>query len=633
MLILELAVQAVRGFSPSARIALRPGYVGLQSPGELPAPLSGLLVALCFPDGRGGDGAFLAPGAKTGKAGLSIQGSDQLVYRLVRELGGQGALHKLNRATNQFEVVTQDSAEMVQVLRGAVGFPQRSTFEQLFTFSVGQLPTRRPRPKKKAPAAEKAAGPRLASSFDAPVQAAGDVAAARAQLAKLEAEVVVANEVGDLQFKIDGLGAELFKLEARTKDYLEMKARVAEAQQKLEGLPTPEKLQVPPETFARMRGFDEEKKKFREAMQRLEAEKESAQSAEVYVPDPVIRDPRFLGSLAAGLACVAGGVFLEGTARYLALLGVPAFTFAALLALRYIEELQRAGKQGATAGVFAGREKKLTDEFAALEATVDKAIASVGANSIEDFFSILRQAESLRPEVEQLEAQLGRFESDPEFRAIPRRIAEIKQQQEAGNDRLLAVSGGFMRDPREIEREIARLKESLALAEAPQQAAAPVSGLHAIATGPGETFEDPMPALLRLAADLFATDVPTLWTALQPRAVQYLQALSDRRYHGLDVDLDGNATVHAPGRSLALGELPGRDLDLVFLAVRLTVVEKFSGQGKIPVIFEDAFAAALDPAKQPLLARMLKHLGTLTQVLHVTPAGQNAAAADAQVAL
>src|SRR2546421_581926 len=71
MLLLELAVQAVRGFSPSVRVALKPGFVVLKSPAEAPAPVAGLISALCFPDGRGQDAASVAPGQKAGKAGVT----------------------------------------------------------------------------------------------------------------------------------------------------------------------------------------------------------------------------------------------------------------------------------------------------------------------------------------------------------------------------------------------------------------------------------------------------------------------------------------------------------------------------------------------------------------------------------
>src|SRR5258706_11395247 len=105
MLLLELAIQSVRGFSPSIRVALKPGLVVLKSPAEAPAPMAGLLSSLCYPDGKGQDVSFVAPGQKSGKAGVSFQASDHAVWRLVKVLGGQGALHKLNVATRQYEVV------------------------------------------------------------------------------------------------------------------------------------------------------------------------------------------------------------------------------------------------------------------------------------------------------------------------------------------------------------------------------------------------------------------------------------------------------------------------------------------------------------------------------------------------
>ena len=155
MLLLELAVQSVKGFSPSVRIALKPGFVVLKSPADAPAPVAGLIAALCYPDGKGQDSAFLAPGQKTGKAGVSFQANDNGVWRLVKELGGQGSLHKLNLTTRQYEVVTKDANEMQSTLRQHVGLPPRATYEAIFTLTPGQFPTRRAsvkveRQKKKA---------------------------------------------------------------------------------------------------------------------------------------------------------------------------------------------------------------------------------------------------------------------------------------------------------------------------------------------------------------------------------------------------------------------------------------------------------------------------------------------------
>ena len=154
-------------------------------------------------------------------------------------------------------------------------------------------------------------------------------------------------------------------------------------------------------------------------------------------------------------------------------------------------------------------------------------------------------------------------------------------------------------------------------------------GFAPVATGPSETFDDPAAPLMMIATDLFAADIPSLWSVLHDRAVQYLTALTDRRYHGIQLDKDGHATLEAPGRTLSARELPGKDLDLMYVALRLTLIEKAAASHKLPVVIEDTFNTVIDAAKQPLFGRMVKHLGSLTQVLHVSGAGQSASLADA----
>ena len=65
----------------------------------------------------------------------------------------------------------------------------------------------------------------------------------------------------------------------------------------------------------------------------------------------------------------------------------------------------------------------------------------------------------------------------------------------------------------------------------------------------------------------------------------------------------------------------------------MTLVEKYSAQQKLPMVLEDAFASVIEPSKQQLFWRMLKHMGTLTQVLHVTGQAQQVTTADVTVAL
>ncbi len=627
MVFLELAAQAVRGFSPSIRVALKPGYSVLQAPGDLPAPLAGLIVALSFPDGRGGDSAFLAPGAKAGRAGLSIQGNDGSVWRIVRDLGGAGGLHKLNRATNQFDVVSQDALEMGQALRAGAGFPARSTWEQLFTLTGPQLPTRRPKgPARPAGgAAAKPAAKLPSAAWN--MEAAGGAPAGEdpQKVAALEAELVTSKRAAEVQFKLDGINTELFGIESKRKGWDELEQRLEAARQDLQKADA--QGGAAEDIIARARRYPDEKRRHEEQVNRLRDEQQSARDNVPQLPPPLRSDQRFLGALAGGLALFIGALFLEGAYRYLALLSMVPFTLAALLALRFIEDLQRAGRSGGKLEVLEGREKKLVDDFALTTMVVQKAFAQVGAETLEDFLAVMERRAGLQEQVRQLESEWAQAQTSPEYSSLAAQAAHLKTQQEACTQELLSMSGGYVRDVRDIERELARFKEP-APAPAPRPSVSG-EGFAPVTTGPTETWEDPTPPLLMLATDLFATDVPSLWSVLHDRALQYLTALTDRRYHGISVDKDGHATLEAPGRTLSARELPGKDLDLMYLALRLTLIEKAAPAHKLPVVIEDTFNTVFDAAKQPLFGRMVKHLGSMTQVLHVSGAGQNAAVADA----
>ncbi len=622
MLILELAIQSVRGFSPSARVALKPGYIGLKSPTEIPAPLAGLFLAIAYPDGRGGESSFLAPGASSGRAGFSVQARDGTIWRLVRDLGGPGALHRLNPQSGQFEVVTDDAGEIAQQVRAAVGFPVRTTLEQVFTFTAGQLPTRRLKAPKSGPS-----GTRIVPAFQPQGGSGspGNVEETRAKIAQAEVELAKSKHVAEVQFRLDGAQSEIYRVEQQLKVVTDKRAELAGVRQEIEQCPTPQSLGLPQDIGDRVRRDQETTKRFKEASRKLAEEREVALAAGKVVVPPLIKDTRFLAAFVGGLVVMLGSAFLEGNSRYFALLGLPAFTFATLLALRYIEELQFAGREAAKTEVFDLREKKLKDEYAQQHDMVQSAFEKVNATTEEEFFTALSKSFTLTPRMEQLAEEVARLEADPAIANLPQELAHHQRELEQTNAEVMELSGGYMRDAREIEREIEYLQGLLA----PAAARGGPGEFTPAGNGPEEPREDPVPALMGLGADLLATDVPTLWSVMRDRVVQYLGALTDRRYHGVDVDQDGFALVQAPGREIAAGELPGRDLDLLYLALRLTLIEKTAGQARFPVIFEDSVSAIIEPAKQPLFGRMLKHLGTLTQVLHVTGVGQTASAADA----
>jgi hypothetical protein len=610
MLLLELAVQSVRGFSPSVRVALKPGFVVLKSPTESPAPVAGLIASLCYPDGKGQDAQFVSPGQRSGKAGVSFQANDNGVWRLVKDLGGQGSLHKLNLSTRQYEVVTQDANEMQTALRSQVGFPPRATFEAIFTLTPSQLPTRRAsvkieRQKKKA-------------GMDAAVE--------ESKLKGLRQELARAKEAGELQYRLDGLTSDVYKLEAQQKALDDLRAQLDAARAELANAPTPERLGFPQDIVERVRRYPDEKKKHNEAVRRVVEERDDAGlGGASFRVAPVYTDTRFIASMVAGAAMLVLGALSDGALHYVALLAIAPFTFSALLSLRYIEELQGQARKGSKDDIYELRIKKMRDEFGLFEAQVNGAMEAVGAATRDEFYAAMEKPEALKTRVAEVQVQYAEAQADPENADLTSRIASLKQDAEELNQRLLEGGGaaGYGRSEHEIQKDISRAEEVLERARNPEDA-------FGIANNPAEFHEDPTPALMVLACDLFQLDMATMWGQLKDRTVQYLTALADRRYHAAEVDSTGHGFVHAPGRKVPVTELVGKDLDLWYLSLRLTLAEKYSTRARVPVVIEDGLLGIVEDSKLPLLNRMLKHLGTLTQVVHVVGARRESVADEGQ---
>ncbi len=633
----EVAVQNVRGFSPQGRFALKPGFLVIKPPGNEITPLAGLALALLYADGRGGDAAFSAQGQKSGKAALTMLGQDNLTYRLLRELGASGTLHKQTAPGQPPELISQDTAQITQALRAQVGLPSRSAFDQLYCLMPSHFPSRKPRVRTsktdvKRPSlpgvGSSPGGHGLASNPSMPALAstqavapAEDIPAAEARVKELEQELVKSREMEDLQFKLDGLNSQLFEVDRKLKSTEGLKVAIRDAEAAWNAAPTPESVGLPLDILQRVERYPKVLARKEDALNRLAQEREQEAQAAPSAVEPLKENKQFLAGLGAGTLFLGLGVVLgtvvDANWRYLTLLDIPAFGWAAMQALRYVDELSRTTDVGRKEGMFAAREKKILEEFEAEAAPVRKALKVLELENPEDIPGVFERKALLEHKANELREQLATMEANPEFVAAAEQRESIKQQID---ELSVAVgkAGSFVRDLREVERELSRTKESIALAKAGHAPVAAAAGAGEAAAAAGGPLEDPSPVLMTLAADLLSTDIMTMSGMLRDRCTQYLSALTDRRYLGVEWDEGGRASVFVPGQQLLVSEIPPRDVDMYYLALRLTVVEKVSARVKYPFILENPFAG-MDEVKLPLIARMLKHLGTLTQVLLVTP--------------
>lgn len=653
MLLLELAAQGVRGFSPSARMQFKAGYNALVPPQGAASGLVPLLIALLYGDGRGGDGALAASAGA--RAGLSLQARDGSTYRLMRVLGSGGALHRLEPG-GRWSVVSQDSVEIATALRGALGLPSRGQFEALFCFDAQMFPSKRPAPMPRlgtpGPALQRPAPEVRALRPNALVEAAMAAAAStpsrprggersRQELERLRREVAVGKETDEVQYKLEGLQQKLFDLDHKLKELERLRAEAQAARASIEGAPGLEALDLPKDALERAARFDEARQRRDEALEKLREEQRAAQEASQVPPLPLWRARHFPLAAGTGAAMLAlAAVFRGSPWGYLGLLDIPVFGYAGMVALEWIGELQAYEGLARKQSIFRDREQKIEAAFESEHLPIKSAMKLLGVERGADLLEHFERRAAAESAAQEAEARLAAAEADPETASLRSQQARLRAEVEALDAKLAGLGASATRDWREAEREIAELERAqsapaetaappIASEPAPSSAAEP-SGV-AAGSAAGALREDPGPGLLGLAEDLFpGLSLEALAEGLRERAGQYFAALTEQRFSGLELDERARVQALAPGRAIPAGALETGDLDLLYLALKLSLVERAAAAGKIALLLNEPFAA-LPPPVQQLLARSLKLIASQTQVIHATALPANHTAADAVV--
>jgi hypothetical protein len=177
--------------------------------------------------------------------------------------------------------------------------------------------------------------------------------------------------------------------------------------------------------------------------------------------------------------------------------------------------------------------------------------------------------------------------------------------------------GGFVRDVRSIEMEIQRLE-----AEASSPAPAP-----ARAVAPKPSGSEPLRGLLERAGAEMGASPSSVGRTLAAKASQALAGLSFQRFSAVQVDDRGGLHAVVGGRPSPAMTLPPADRDLVYLAMKLALLEHALQGSKAVAMVDDAFAGLSDGARR-YAARLLKQIARGTQILHATTDAVFRAAAD-----
>jgi hypothetical protein len=615
VLVLEIAAQGVRGLAPAGgRFALKAGYNVVAADGPT---LRRLVEAMLHPDAADGEAiprAAAAPGGGAARAGLSLVGDDGVTYRLLRDFGGGCQLHRFDPARRAFALVAQDLPGIGAFLAGAPGVPPRQRFDGALSLAAADLPSRQP-----------AAGLRGAAAAGTARRALSPEEAERKRAA-LRAELEKATAAGDIQYRLDGLQSRLFKLEEVLKEGDKIREGMASSEVALVDLgPAAEAIDRVAGLDQKLVAFEKASAKRDENLARL-GEDLAASEESARRPAPPWKDPQVLAGTALGVAAVAlgaaGASAGQGGLRYLALLDIPAFGWAAWAALRWVRALEASEQTGRRRRLAGEREHKVLEQYERDTREVKALMKALGVGTLNDLREVVGRLADARSVMEEWRQRLAAWEATPENRQAAAEKERVQEELAEYEGQLAAEAGGYVRDPQTIEAEMARLEADLA---APPPAAGPVAqAAPAVAV-------DPLRAALERGAAALGGTPAAVARAIQPRVGQLLPALSAQRFGAVLVDERGNVSVQGGGRAIPAGTLPPADRDLVWLAVKLGVLEQALSRGRTVALLEDVFAGLPDGARRSVTG-LLKQLGRSGQIVHATQDPLCRQAADHQAA-
>ncbi len=606
MVILEIAAQGVRGLTlPGGRAALRAGYNVVAADG---AVLRRLLEALLWPDPRDAETvprASSGPGGAGVRAGLTVMGSDGLTYRLVRDLAGGCQLHRFDAERRSFSLVSQDLAGIARYLLGPVGLPERPRFSALLALAASELPSKQP-----TAGLGGAGGPAI------PARKPLTAEQARKRIAELKAELVRAQSADKLQYRLDGLQSRLFKLEEQLRSGEKIREGLEAAEAALRELgPLSEALGRLGDVDVRLAAFEKAAARRDEALARVAEERQALEGeAARGAPPPFWKDPRFLAGAGAGLAALVAGAAGRGSSepglRYLALLDLPASGYAAWTALRWVGEIEAGERSGRRRKVVEERERKVLEQYERDTAEVRAVMKAQGFSALADLREAVGRLADAQSVAAEWRRRLAELETEPGSRSAREERDRVQAEIQTIEEQLASEAGGYVREPRSIEAEIARVEAEAAAPPAPAVAAAP-------APQPPPGGGDALRGLLERAARELGTSPAGAVRAVQKRLAEVVPLLSAQRLDGCVADDRGNVVVRTAGRAVPSLTLPPADRDLIFLALKLAFAEQSLAATRCTAFFEDAFAGLPDGVRRAA-ARLLKQAARSAQILHAT---------------
>lgn len=522
MIVVELALQGIKGFPELVRLRMKPGLnVARPSDRALGTALFDAFYHTLFPDpARHNATAHLVMSrADRSRAALTFFGRDRITYRLIREAdSGAIKLYKFDQATKQYQLFTDATKDAANYVRVQQHLPDEVSFERLFVFSPESMPSRRDRARTKsgapltsfvaaAPSAPGMPGMQhhhLSGVMARPESALGAAppralshmsgvmpgtfgsslnvtnALVQSELAEsdsvrpesiekpsskedAQAELAKLRRQLDTQMRAERAHDEIDQLNARKFELTEKVERLTRAKAELDQFqreaPSGDLTNLPAGFTDRLRHYEELQAKYDDDRAKLEDELIGLEHEERNTAiQPLEKDPYFLGGVAGGV----GALVLAGTlaAPLLALMNVACALVAGGAALRFVSDLEGRARRGARQTAAKDRIARLEKQHNLDTGATRRLMAKLAVDSPAELLERLEAHEKIEHQRTIAQETYASLMRDPELSSATAELSAIERRLEALEADVMASTGALL-SVDTLNRRIDRLAEQL----------------------------------------------------------------------------------------------------------------------------------------------------------------------------
>lgn len=455
--------------------------------------------------------------------------------------------------------------------------------------------------------------------------------AIKKRIEQLQEELILVEQIGQIQFQVDGLQSHVFEIETKLKEIKVIDEKIASIDKELDKLKAVENM--PAGIDLKVKSLKEQEEAKNKELLTLNKELQySRQELNKYTGFPFYKEKIFIAGVSTAipfliaqfvLTVVTENPLVETITKFFPIIWLSGWGLLTYTAWNEISRRDKEKKAQKRLKDAQERIKTVEKKYEVEAVLLRNLLQQARLSSSEDLLDALENIKMLKDEKKQLDEEKKVLRAKYNLDALLNQKKELENTIKENEKRLLEA-GGFSNDPNEIRKEIERLTATISPQKETRKRTAEKREHSAkktderVFTQLPVSSELPLLHILNLTSNLMKKSIAELLGIAEELLNSNLSHLSGGMYTALHLGENKEVfSVTKDGRELQWKELSPSSREAIYFGLKFTMLEKIIEFNPLPIILDEPFVFS-DEMRIIEFAKLLKKLSEKTKVIHFT---------------